>query len=515
MINESQFYDLRSRVAAIESDNPTGPTFRTFDEGRGQTFIPESSGSSSDSYPFKVRVIIDVEEGTFTVTVKKGKWTHLIPSLDGRYIRKIAEMTSDFSYGFDPFPGYIIATMDGSVDIRVDPDAARYIEIKKSEEPVYESPGASIAFKVLGYWDGETWTQWWTGGDIEEDSIVPDSCSIGASDGRKTLGFNPDSEFNAKGVLQIVGANDALPSTKSIPVLELDGFSTGETKFFSIDSHAQDQTTKTIILRSGTESEISLNGADTAEDSAFDVPYLDTNIDETDNKHPLKWAALDSSVETPDTKTIEAFGSGNKRIHLFGADAAEDGAYCMPYLDTTATGHPLAWAAIDTNAASPATMSLEVTGGRVQIHGFTDANVEALATGDSVLMRRSTGTPEVVYADRSLFKGDDGETGPAGPQGEPGNDDYVTGQWDSTDWNAWWTDFGDEFDAKYWPKEDATIGATEVIPMTPGSFLPSGVYDDDYYAMGVHIFQLESAVVELQTKLNAAIAIIEARDATV
>jgi hypothetical protein len=49
MISESQFNDLGSRVALIEADNAYGSTFRTFDEGSGQTFIPESNSSSRPS----------------------------------------------------------------------------------------------------------------------------------------------------------------------------------------------------------------------------------------------------------------------------------------------------------------------------------------------------------------------------------------------------------------------------------------------------------------------------------
>jgi hypothetical protein len=64
MITEGQFYDLRSRVAVIEADNPTGKTFQPFDEGRGATFIPEASGGVADS--------VSVENITYNVANTSG-----------------------------------------------------------------------------------------------------------------------------------------------------------------------------------------------------------------------------------------------------------------------------------------------------------------------------------------------------------------------------------------------------------------------------------------------------------
>jgi hypothetical protein len=52
MISESAFYDLRSRVALIEADNPTGKTFQPFDEGRGTTFIPEGGSGEAVTFSF-------------------------------------------------------------------------------------------------------------------------------------------------------------------------------------------------------------------------------------------------------------------------------------------------------------------------------------------------------------------------------------------------------------------------------------------------------------------------------
>ena len=77
MITESQYYDLRSRIAVIEADNPTGKTFQPFDEGRGQTFVPETSSGDASLFSFKASKTGDLAATMLSGGITLGPFTRI------------------------------------------------------------------------------------------------------------------------------------------------------------------------------------------------------------------------------------------------------------------------------------------------------------------------------------------------------------------------------------------------------------------------------------------------------
>lgn len=535
------------------------------DTGHMPMVFPEN-GASIEDYPFKVSATIRTINGDDIVlfTVKQGKWTHLkandVGKMDRVTISSSVDEGAEFLTLQETTPGsyYVHVILDAgtSNDVRVNPSSSDVLNISYSIDAVPEMAGGTSVYKVLGFWNGVKWDQWWTGGNIEVDTVIPDNMGNGGLLLRSTLGYRPDIADGCEGTLQIYGAELAKADSKSIPVLTLDADGAGQVDFHSLDGHAATQTTRTLEAVDGTdgEKEVQINGANNAEDNAYDIPYLDTKAHETDNNHPIKWAALDSSVTSPETKTLELTGADpNKRQGLYGALSAEDNALCMAYLNTVSADRPLSWAAIDSHAASPVTRSLEILSGRVQVYGLGDgSDVGALAEGDLVIMRRVVDSiPTTVFASHAVFKGDDGEPGPKGDKGDNGSDDYYDGMWDSTDWAAFWADWGATIDAKYWHKGDGidqnygsaigsdastlaidlsghklsngtittlefgAIGAA-VADVTYGVTLyptPNADALDSGYPppLGTNLYQLQQAVIELQTQLNAALAELRAR----